>query len=135
MPRRLALLMTILALATSACASVYPGSPRSDWRLIGQREVTDRIDHDRISVTTRQGDFRRLKVAVERASVDFHQIVIHYGNGDRQVIRMRTTVRAGGESRVLDLPGGDRVIRSIEFWYDANTLRGRSAVVRVLGRG
>ena len=134
MRRRVMMLLGLMALATSACASAYPARGGGDWALLGQREVTDRLDHDRIAVTARRGDFRRLKLTVDRAAVDFHRVVIHYGNGDRQEIRLRATVRAGGETRAFDLPGGDRVIRSIEFWYDANTLRGRQAVVRVYGR-
>ena len=48
---------------------------------------------------------------------------------------MRDTIRAGGASRAIDIDGRDRVVRSIEFWYDANTVgRGGRATVRVLGR-
>jgi hypothetical protein len=43
------------------------------------------------------------------------------------------TIAAGGETRAIDLEGNDRVIRSVEFWYDANTIRGRQAQVRVYG--
>ena len=44
-------------------------------------------------------------------------------------------IGAGQESRVIDLAGGERVIRRIEFWYDAQTARrGAKARVRVFGR-
>jgi len=49
------------------------------------------------------------------------------------VAQLRNPIPAGGESRVIDLQGGDRVIRSVEFWYDARS-RGRQAIVRALGR-
>jgi hypothetical protein len=51
-----------------------------------------------------------------------------------QTIESRSTIPAGGESRAIDLEGTDRVIRSVEFWYDAKTVRGRRAVVRLFGR-
>lgn len=35
---------------------------------------------------------------------------------------------------MIDLRGGDRVIRSVELWYDARSLGGRKAVVKVHGR-
>jgi hypothetical protein len=58
---------------------------------------------------------------------------VHFGNGSDQRIELRNTIPAGGESRAIDLEGQDRVIRSVEFWYDANTIRGRQAVVRLYG--
>jgi hypothetical protein len=101
--------------------------------LLGQRTVTDRVDHDQIVVTATRGDFRRIKITVQRAAVDFHRVVVHYRNGGDQEIEMRHTIPAGGESRAIDLRAGDRVIRSVDFWYDARTIRGRRAVVRLFG--
>ena len=104
------------------------------WELLGERTVTDRLDHDRIAVTSARGDFRAIKLTVRRAPVDFHRVVVHYANGDDQEIALRDRIPAGGETRVIDLPGGERVIRSVEFWYDARTIRGRRAVVRLWAR-
>ena len=68
-------------------------------------------------------------------AVDFHRVVLHFGNGDDQKVELRATIPAGGSSRVIDVEGADRVIKSIEFWYDANTIgRGGKAVVRTMGR-
>lgn len=105
----------------------------ADWDLLGARAVNDRADHDVIAVTSARGDFRRIKFTVQRASVDFHRVVVHFGNGSDQRVEMRNTIPAGGESRAIDLEGTERVIRSIEFWYDANTIRGRRAQVRAFG--
>ena len=105
-----------------------------DWTLLGQRTVSDRADHDLIAVTASRGTFRQIKLTVQRASVDFRKVVVHYGNGADQNVDLRNTIPAGGESRAIDLEGSDRVIRSVEFWYDANTRRGRRAVVRLFGK-
>ncbi len=128
MLRKLGMLMLAL---TMACAGRARG--QGDWTLLGQRQVNDRVDHDQITVTAARGDFRRIKLTVQRASVDFHRVVVHYGNGADQTIALRNTIPAGGETRAIDLEGRDRVIRSVEFWYDANTARGRRAQVRLLG--
>ncbi|MCC6241400.1 MAG: DUF2541 family protein [Gemmatimonadaceae bacterium] len=131
---RRTLSMGLLMLITFVgCASGRAGGPRADWDLLGQRQVNDRADHDLITVTSSRGDFRRIKLTVQRAPVDFHRVVVHYGNGSDQRIELRNTIPAGGESRVIDLEGGERVIRSVEFWYDANTIRGRRAQVRAFG--
>ena len=105
------------------------------WRFLGERAVNDRIDHDIIMVTATRGDMNALQIRVRGASVDFHRVVIVYGNGRRQEIELRHTIPARGNSRVIDLMGDDRVIKSVEFWYDANTIRGRKAIVRLYGRG
>jgi hypothetical protein len=122
-----------LVTAALACASRAPLA-QGDWTVLGQRAVTDRADHDVIAVTAVRGDFRQVKLKVERASVDFRRVVVHFGNGTSQTLEMRATIPAGGETRAIDLEGSDRVIKSVEFWYDANTRRGRQAVVRLLGK-
>lgn len=127
------LLLISLVGCASGRAGGRAGGPRGDWDLLGQRQVNDRADHDLITVTSSRGDFRRIKLTVQRAPVDFHRVVVHYGNGADQRIELRNTIPAGGESRVIDLEGGERVIRSVEFWYDANTIRGRRAQVRAFG--
>lgn len=133
MKRRPYSISVLVVLAALACAPRAPGRLGPEWVLLGQRQVTDRIDHDVIPVTAARGRFRRIKLTVRRASVDFYHVVVHYGNGSNEELELRHTIPAGGESRVIDLAGGDRVIQSIEFVYDANTLRRYRAVVRVYG--
>lgn len=120
-----------LALAV-ACAPRVATTQDANWVLLGQREVSDRTDHDVIPVTAARGEFRRIKFVVLRAPVQFHQVVVRYGNGSFESLDLRETIPAGDESRAVNLAGGDRVIRSIEFWYDANTM-GRRALVRAFG--
>ena len=123
----------ILAIAAlMGCAPSRAGA-KADWDLLGTRQVNDRVDHDIIAVSSSRGDFRRIKFSVQRASVDFHRVVVHFGNGSDQRVELRNTIKAGGESRAIDLEGNDRIIRSVEFWYDANTIRGRRAQVRLFG--
>lgn len=107
---------------------------RGKWQLLGERTVNDKLDHDIIRVTAAKGDFKAIQIRVKGASVDFHKVIVVYGNGMRQEIEMRHTIPAGGSSRIIDLAGHDRYIREIECWYDANTIRGRKALVRIWGR-
>ncbi len=130
MRRALRVLMLVTMFAPLTAAAVQQG----DWVRLGQRQVSDRGDHDEIVVTGVRGEFKQVKLAVERASVDFHRVVIHYANGEDQKLELRNTIPAGGESRAIDLDGKERVIKSVDFWYDANTRRGRKATVRLLGK-
>lgn len=131
--RWLPALVLSVAVAT-ACAPPSVTAQGGAWVALGQRTVTDRADHDVVAVTGMRGDFNRIKFTVQRASVDFRRVVVHFADDTRQEIELRHTIPAGGESRSIDLERHDRIIRSVEFWYDANTLRGRRGVVRVLGQ-
>ena len=105
------------------------------WVKLGERVVNDRLDHDSLSVTGSRGDFEALKFVVRRRPVHFLDVKVHYANGDTQDVSLRAVIPAGGESRVIDLKGGDRVIRTIEFWYEAESARrGRRATIEVFGR-
>jgi hypothetical protein len=105
------------------------------WKYMGERLVNDRLDHDVIMVTAARGALSAIQIRVKGAPVDFHRVIIVYGNGKRQEVAMRNTIGPGGASRPIDLIGDDRIVRSVEFWYDANTTRGRKAIVRLFGRG
>jgi len=129
-------LMAMMAVAAMTAGTVGTAAQRANnWTLLGERVVTDKADHDTIVVTVARGGFTAVRFDVIRHAVDFHRVVIHFGNGDDQKVDLRHTIPAGGSSRVIDVEGGDRVIKSIDFWYDAKTLgRGGSATVRVVGR-
>ena len=126
--------LRVLMLATLFTPFASATAQQSDWVRLGQRQVSDRADHDEIVVTGVRGEFKQVKLTVERASVDFRRVVIHYANGDDQKLDLRNTIPAGGESRAIDLDGKERVIRSVDFWYDANTRRGRQGTVRLFGK-
>ena len=131
-----ALCFVILGLLQIALPAEAARRPRvRGWELLGVRTVTDRADHDVIAVSAAKGTFRRLQVQVESRPVQFRDMKIHFANGETQNVELRDVIPAGGESRIIDVEGpGDRVIRSIEFHYDAQSLLGKRAVVKVYGK-
>lgn len=132
MRRRMILAVLVVLVAAGTIQAQGPGA---DWAFLGSRTVSDRADHDTIKVTPPKGTFTAVKFEVQRHAVDFHRVVIHFANGGDQKVELRNSIRAGGETRAIDIDGANRVIRSIDFWYDAKTLgRGGRAAVRVFGR-
>jgi len=109
-------------------------SQNRKWVLLGEKLVNDRLDNDVILVTAKEGDFKSIVIRVKGASVDFRKVVVVYGNGEKDEIELRNTIPAGGSSRIIDLKGKERIIREVKLWYDANTILGRKAIVRVFGR-
>jgi hypothetical protein len=105
------------------------------WELLGEKSVSDRAEHDTLVVTGARGTFRALKLKVLDHGVQFRDMKVHFANGDTQDVELRRVIPAGGESRVIDIRGrGDRVIRSIEFRYDAQSLAGGTARVQVFAK-
>jgi hypothetical protein len=138
-PRNLRI--TALALAALVFVTLTADArPRRDrglrtWEVLGTMTVSDGADHDTMAVTAGKGTFRSLKLEVLDQAVQFHHMKIHFANGETQDVPLRNVIRAGGESRVVDIEGrGDRVIRTIELRYDAQSLLGKKARVRIYGK-
>ena len=125
-----AFLITLLAALTLVAAA----EAARNWTQLGSRKVTDRIDHDSIVVSAARGSFTALQVRVKGIAVQFRSMTVHFGNGETQQVELRSVIRAGGSSRVIDLEGRDRVIRKVDFVYDSQSLRGRQATVRLYGQ-
>ncbi|HEV7667102.1 MAG TPA: hypothetical protein VGS22_01145 [Thermoanaerobaculia bacterium] len=123
----------LLVLVLAAFALPATAGYRGRWILLGERSVTDGIDHDTIVVTGARGRFEKIAIRVFDRAVQFHDVKVHYGDGFVQDVEIRSVIPAAGWSRIIDLSGGRRVIRSIEFWYDAQSLGGK-ATVRVFGQ-
>lgn len=113
---------------------VFAGSASAQWEDLGTTEVTDRAESDVFHLAT-EGQFRSLRFRVARAPVRFYRMEVTYGNGEKDNIEIRSLIRAGGSSRVIDLPGRNRFLRSVKFWYEAASVgRGRRAAVTLFGR-
>ncbi|HUJ24321.1 MAG TPA: hypothetical protein VLX58_22450 [Bryobacteraceae bacterium] len=106
---------------------------RHGREYLGEANVDGAVDHDNIVVTAAKGTFRAIQIRVERAAIEFDRVVVHYGDGDSEPIHIRSRIPRGGETRIIDLPGGSRVIRSVEFWYARASGRPEKPKVRLFG--
>jgi hypothetical protein len=122
----------VLSLFTSTLLAAAPQRPA--WARLGTTTVSDKVDRDTINVTARRGDFKALQIRVFERDVEFREVSIRFANGDLETVELRRVIQAGGHSRVVDIPGKDRVIRAIELVYDAQSLGGKNARVEVWGR-
>ena len=104
------------------------------WTNIGSAKVHGHNDYDEITVTAARGDFSAIKLFVENEGIHFERVVVHYGNGGKDELELRDFIAAGGESRVLDLRGKDRVIRKVSLHYKSNPGTARKAKVTLYGR-
>jgi hypothetical protein len=100
---------------------------QSRWEQLGQSYVDGRRDHDTINVNNR-GTFRQLQLGVRRGNVEFQRVVVHFESGENHELEIRDRIPAGDRTRVIDLPGERRRIRSVEFWYAKENWRERPHV-------
>jgi hypothetical protein len=84
-------------------------------------------------VVTNRGSFRGLQFGVKGGAIEFQRVVVHFENGGDSDLPMRERIEDRGRTRVIDLPGDRRRIRSIEFWYSKEGWRSRP-MVNVWGR-
>jgi hypothetical protein len=94
-----------------------PPPPAEVWVPLGERAVLFTADRDTIPVTAAAGAFRRIRFQVTENGVEFRAIRVHFGNGGALEVTVREFVEAGGRTRVIDLPGALRVLRSIDLFY------------------
>ena len=91
--------------------------PPRDSVLLGEQDVDFKVDHDKIDVKRHNGSFRSLFFLVEKNDMELFNLVVIYENGERQGIETRLTFNEGSRSRLIDLVGGERRIKSIQFTY------------------
>lgn len=126
----------VLTLALAAFLAPLPAHAGggNKWELLGARQVTDKVDHDTIPVTAKEGKFTKLQLKVIGAAVQFRSMKVNFGNGEVQNVELKDVIQPGKTSRVIDVQGAERTIKSVDFVYDAQTLGQKGATVRLLGK-
>ena len=112
-----------------------PSTPVASWQTLGTCEVKIRAEADVIHVTAAKGVYRKIKLKVRGNAVRFFDLKVHFANGEVHDVPLRKMIPAGGESRVIDLPGNRRVIKNVGFVYKTEMRGGRTrrAVVTLWG--
>lgn len=129
------LLAVMCSLLISHSANLeIPKNFAGRWELLGSRTVNFGLDRDEIMVTANEGFFTALKFKVERSALNLHRMVVHFGDGSTQDVELRNNLKAGQESRIIDLEGNRRVITKVVFVYDTKNKKKARAVIELWGR-
>ncbi len=104
------------------------------WRLLGTVQANHTADHDVIYIKGPYDFFRRIKFKVTDSPLTMMRMVVRYDDGGLpENIETRMDIPKGGESRIIDLNGGKRKLKSIEFWYDTKGIFNGKADVTLFG--
>jgi hypothetical protein len=101
----------VLALATSGFAR------GQFWDFLGYTQVDGGQDHGRIQVTRRSGLFHTIQLRVSGDAIFFDRLIVHFSDGTSKEFVVSGRISPEGKYYVMDLPGEDRVLESVELRY------------------
>jgi len=118
------ILITLLALgvfgfAAHAQKPDVETSNAAGWHKIAEMSVDiKKMDHDEVAVMGKD-HFKSIKLKVTDADVEFMDLTVYFENDTKQDIPVRSLIRAGGETRVMDLEGkgNELAIKKISLTY------------------
>jgi hypothetical protein len=91
-------------------------SDKTGWHKIGEMTVNFEKDRDEMSVLGADR-FASIKFKVKDAPIYLMDLEVYYESGDKQDINVNFPIKGKGESRVIDLDGGERSLKKIVFVY------------------
>ena len=122
--------LLVLVLAFCAIAPAFGASSK----LIGTTLLTrQENDVDVLRFASCRSGVAQLKLQVRRADAEIEAIVVHFANGESTRLNVRQRFNQGGESRWVDLPGGNRCISKIKLVGDSEGSK-KQAKVAIFGR-
>jgi hypothetical protein len=122
-----------LALVVFVTANVFAkDDDDKDWKVLGQAKVEKRADAGEIKVGGEEGVFKRIKLEVRGADVEFKKVTVVYASGADEQIDIRDEVKRGSQTRPIDLKG-NRAIKKVLLVFKATGDTDRDARVVLLG--
>ena len=106
---------------------------RNGYVYLGERWVNGGADHDMIHVGRKDGRFTSIMLVVENAPIELFELDVTYGDNQHQQFPTRLMFNPDTTTRMIDLAGGARVIRRVDFRY-GNLVAGARAKVELWGR-
>jgi len=131
------LLVSICLFATAQAqipGNQHHGEEVGNWRLLGTVSAGHNGDHDVIEVNGPSDYYRKLKFKVTDSPLTMNRMVVTYDDhGAPENIDTKTDIPKGGESRVIDLKGGKRKIKNVQFWFETKGFLNGKADVTLFG--
>jgi hypothetical protein len=111
------------------CLALAPTAAHARWERLGCQKVGFIVDKDVIRVGRGEGRFKSIRLEVSGNKVYMDDLKVIYANGEPDDIPVRSEIRAGGQTRPLDLRGERRAIKEIEMKYHSQpNFKGQATV-------
>lgn len=106
---------------------------KDGWHKIAETTVDFSRDHDEVAVLIAD-KFSMLKFKVTDASIQLVDLEVFYESGDSQKVTIGYEIKSKGESKTIDLNGGERAIKRISFNYrTVPNMKDKKAHVEIWG--
>lgn len=125
-------LMGLSSQIVSAQKSGVITSNKSGWHQIGKTTVDFKSDRDAIMVMG-YNRFTSIKFKVSEAPIELLDLEIYYEMGDKDDIKIQTSIKENGESRVIDLNGSRKVVKIVFMYKTIQNRNDKKAKVELWG--
>jgi hypothetical protein len=98
------------------------------WIQLGKEKVNARMERDEIRSASK-GFVKQVVIEVRGAAVYFESVAVHLGDGEVVDLPVRSIIKAGERTRVIDLPGNARLIRKVVFVHQKLRDAGKAEVI------
>lgn len=121
--------ISIMVLALLSFSTVSSAGGLADgWQQLGREKVNAIKEYDEMRIASK-GFIKQLALEVQGSAVYFESVSIHLANGQVLDLPVRSIIKAGERSRVIDLPGEARVIRKVVFVHEKLRDSGKARVI------
>ena len=118
------LFVAAACLGIGGCRTVV----EAHWEQLAAVSADLNVDHAIIEIHG-DGKFRGVKLEAAGADFEMFDIRMTFGSGEVYEPAVRVHFQEGSWSRRIDLPGGHRHIRKIEFWVKGTQPGGQAQVI------
>ena len=124
----------MLALAFVSARALAKGGDDvdKDWKILGEAKIS-RGQAEEIKVGGDEGGYKRIKLEVRGADVEFKKITVVYESGDPEEVDVRDEVKRGSQTRPIDLKGGRRAIKKVLLAIKVDKDTDRDARIVLMG--
>lgn len=91
-------------------------SDKPGWHKIGEVKADFKMEDQSISVLGNDR-FKSILLKVTDAPINIENVVVVFENGETQDINVKNELKAGAETRQIDLKGGSQEIKQVKFTY------------------
>jgi hypothetical protein len=114
------MIMMLLAIAGFGVAVAQTpkviSSDKKGWHKIGETRVDFKSERDEINILG-ANRFAAIQLKVDDAPIDLIGAEAYYASGDKQDLKLYTSIKAPGESDIINLNGGERTLKKIVLVY------------------
>jgi hypothetical protein len=91
-------------------------SDKPGWHKIGEVKADFKMENQSISVMGKDM-FKSILLKVTDAPINIEGIQVFYESGDMEEFNVKNELKAGAETRKMDLKGGAKEIKKVTFTY------------------